>query len=721
MIRDSFINGLSSSYIRQRLLESAELIVEQAHDKARTLDLAQKNSEAYSQNTQATAAAASTSEIIEPYSPESQSSIAALRKGTKQATRKKSCYFCGGPMHASRSLCPARDATCHNCSKTGHFSKVCQSKKDASLSVIFSPTLCAITAACPPNLRHASVPVIVNGITMDALIDSCGSDSFISENAFKRLNVKMNRSDKQVSMALTSMESTAIGSCQLTLLVNNREYQNIKVDILQNLCSDIILGHDFQKQHSKVTFQFEGSQPELIIKPLAKSNVTALDKCNPMSQPKPKPTKPSQPAKSPKMTAKPESAAPPEPAPPSEPASHSNALPAKFADVTPPSLFKSLPKDIKPIATKSRSFNKDDRDFIKTEIQSLLKAGMIQRSDSAWRAQVLVAKDEFNRRRKRLCVDYSQTINLYTNVDAYPLPQIDEMVNRLSKYKFFSTYDLKSAYHQIRLQESQRKYTAFECLGDLYEFVVMPFGVTNGVPCFQRSMDDLVNEEGLKDTFPYLDNVTIGGVDEADLKRNYLGFQEMIKRRNITLNNAKTVQNALSIDILGYRISQNSIKPDPEQLRPLLEFPPPSNAVSFKRGLGMFAYYAKWIARFSDKIRPLAESETFPLTKAAIESFNALKNELGNEVLAPINEDISFVVECDASDVAISASLNQNGRPVAFVSKTLSKIEKWYPAVEKEALAIIESVRKWNHLLSRQPFTLITDQRSVSYMFDNRK
>ena len=378
-----------------------------------------------------------------------------------------------------------------------------------------------------------------------------------------------------------------------------------------------------------------------------------------MSQPKPKPTKPSQPAKSPKMTAKPESAAPPEPAPPSEPASHSNALPAKFADVTPPSLFKSLPKDIKPIATKSRSFNKDDRDFIKTEIQSLLKAGMIQRSDSAWRAQVLVAKDEFNRRRKRLCVDYSQTINLYTNVDAYPLPRIDEMVNRLSKYKFFSTYDLKSAYHQIRLQESQRKYTAFECLGDLYEFVVMPFGVTNGVPCFQRSMDDLVNEEGLKDTFPYLDNVTIGGVDEADLKRNYLGFQEMIKRRNITLNNAKTVQNALSIDILGYRISQNSIKPDPEQLRPLLEFPPPSNAVSFKRGLGMFAYYAKWIARFSDKIRPLAESETFPLTKAAIESFNALKNELGNVVLAPINEDISFVVECDASDVAISASLNQ--------------------------------------------------------------
>ena len=88
--------------------------------------------------------------------------------------------------------------------------------------------------------------------------------------------------------------------------------------------------------------------------------------------------------------------------------------------------------------------------------------------------------------------------------------------------------------------------------------------------------------------------------------------------------------------------------------------------------------------------------------------------------LSPIDEDIPFVVECDASDVAISASLNQNGRPVAFISKTLSATERCYPAVEEEALAIIKAIRKWNHLFSRQPFILITDQKSVSFMFDNR-
>ena len=124
-----------------------------------------------------------------------------------------------------------------------------------------------------------------------------------------------------------------------------------------------------------------------------------------------------------------------------------------------------------------------------------------------------------------------------------------------------------------------------------------------------------------------------------------------------------------------YRISHNCIKPDPERLRPLLEFPPPKNTASLKQALGMFAYYAKWIPQFSNKIRPLAESESFPLTGKALTSFDRLKKKLGEVVLSTIDEDTPFVVECDACEVAISASLNQNDRPVAFMSKTLSKSE----------------------------------------------
>ena len=83
----------------------------------------------------------------------------------------------------------------------------------------------------------------------------------------------------------------------------------------------------------------------------------------------------------------------------------------------------------------------------------------------------------------------------------------------------------------------------------------------------------------------------------------------------------------------------------------------------------MFAYYAIWIPQFSDEVRPLTDTVSFPLDQKALASFNALKDELARVALSPINEDIPFVVECDASDVAISATLNQNGGPVAFLSK----------------------------------------------------
>ena len=98
-----------------------------------------------------------------------------------------------------------------------------------------------------------------------------------------------------------------------------------------------------------------------------------------------------------------------------------------------------------------------------------------------------------------------------------------------------------------------------------------------------------------------------------------------------------------------------------------------------------------------------------------------LKTELARATLRSVDESFPFTVECDASDIAISATLNQGGRPVAFMSRTLQGSERHYPAFEKEATAIIEAVRKWLHLLSRNTFTLVTDQRSVSFMFDSRR
>jgi len=139
----------------------------------------------------------------------------------------------------------------------------------------------------------------------------------------------------------------------------------------------------------------------------------------------------------------------------------------------------------------------------------MLSEGVIRASSSRWHAQVLIVKDETNRHKKRLCIDYSQTINIYMELDAYPLPRIDDMINELSKYRVFSTFDLRSAYHQIKIVETDCKYAAFEASGQLYESIRIPFGVNNGVAAFQRIMSQFVEQENLRDNFPYLDNVTV--------------------------------------------------------------------------------------------------------------------------------------------------------------------------------------------------------------------
>jgi len=109
--------------------------------------------------------------------------------------------------------------------------------------------------------------------------------------------------------------------------------------------------------------------------------------------------------------------------------------------------------------------------------------------------------------------------------------------------------------------------------------------------------------------------------------------------------------------------------------------------------------------------------KAFPLSNDAVIAFKTLKNDLHNASLASIQDGVPFEVETDASDFALAAALSQDGRPVAFMSRTLSACEKRYSAVEKEATAIIEAARKWLHFLKGRHFTIVTDQESVSFMF----
>ena len=223
----------------------------------------------------------------------------------------------------------------------------------------------------------------------------------------------------------------------------------------------------------------------------------------------------------------------------------------------------------------------------------------------------------------------------------------------------------------------------------------------------------------MKGCYPYLDDITIAGVDQAEHDRNLQLFYEAASKADLTLNESKSQHMKSSIAILGYKVGYQSIQPDPDRVKPLMDLPYPKTTRELKRMVGLFAYYARWLSNYSVKVRPLVQA-SLPLDNDARNAIDVLKKDLATATLQPICESIPFTVETDASDFAIAATLNQDGRPVAFHSRSLSKSEQRHSAVEKEAFSIVDALRKWRHLLSGGHFTLVTDQKSVSFMLDKR-
>lgn len=570
---------------------------------------------------------------------------------------KRKCFFCGGKIHY-RKYCPAVESICKSCGKKGHFAKVCKGNKIMNAAALESASERDILAASPACLKKATMVVYIRGFRAEALIDTGSSLSFVNDDFARQYKLKRHICTQTISMASSNHTSQVEGQTFQTIKIGNHTHEDVNLLIVKNLCADLIIGHDVLRMHSSLELTFGGQKEPLKICSVTEASVPAV------------------------------------------------------------SIFPVSLLECKPIAIKSRKQSYEDNAFIKQEIKKLLSQGIIEESRSPWRAQVLITRSINSK--KRLVIDYSQTVNKYTQLDAYPLPNMEEIISRVSKFSFFSAIDLKSAYHQIPILQEEKKYTAFEADGNLYQFCRIPFGVTNGVSSFQRTIDWLIRKENLAGTFAYLDDITICGKSEDEHKLNLDRFLEAAEKYNLTLNKDKCKFCQESINILGYTISNQIIKPDNERLKPLMELPPPHDISSLRRLLGMFAHYSKWIPCFSDRIASLSQAKQFPLNEAILKSFQQLKSDIAKSCIHAVDDKFPFTVETDASEHSIAATLSQDHRPVAFFSRTLNQSERNHSAVEKEAYAIVESLKKWRHFLIGRPFQLITDQKSVSFMFNNK-
>ena len=363
-----------------------------------------------------------------------------------------------------------------------------------------------------------------------------------------------------------------------------------------------------------------------------------------------------------------------------------------------------------------------EHDELQAQIDDLLAQGHIRPSQSPYGAPVLFVPKKDGR--WRMCIDY-RALNKQTIRDRYPLPRIDDLLDRLGKARHFTTLDLASGYHQIAVKEEDIPKTAFRTQRGQFEFVVMPFGVTNAPATFQRMMNALFKEELDAYVLVYLDDILIFSQTLEDHIHHIRQALQKLRDAQLFARLHKCSFFQKKVEYLGFDVSGDGVQPSPEKVRTVVEWPRPQGVKDVRSFLGLASFYRRFIRNFSYKARPLTD-----LTKDGIlwhwddpeeKAFRTLKKSL---VTAPVlrmpDFERPFIVTTDASLVSVGAILEQDfGRglqPVAFESRKLNPAETRYSAYERELLGIVWAIGKWRHYFEGRKFIVQTDHSSLRHL-----
>lgn len=382
-----------------------------------------------------------------------------------------------------------------------------------------------------------------------------------------------------------------------------------------------------------------------------------------------------------------------------------------------------------PIHARSYRYPFIHKDEVKKQIDLMLNQDIIRSSFSPWSAPVWVVpkKTPQNGQQKwRLVIDYRK-LNDITVSDRYPIPNINDILDRIGKAKYFSTLDLASGFHQIEMKSEDTAKTAFTVEGGHYEFVRMPFGLKNAPATFQRVMDNILGDLVGPICLVYLDDIIIFSPSLQEHITHLDQIFTKLTRANFKVQLSKSHFLHKEIEFLGHIITEQGIKPNPNKISAIQNFPCPKNRKAIKSFLGLLGYYRKFIKDFARLTKPMTRQlkgkKPVEINDEFLEAFEFSKTLLSNDpILQYPDLTKNFILTTDASNFALGAVLSQgtlqNDKPVCFASRTLSDTEVNYSTIEKEMLAIIWAVQYFRPYLFGRKFTIVTDHKPLIWLMN---
>lgn len=396
--------------------------------------------------------------------------------------------------------------------------------------------------------------------------------------------------------------------------------------------------------------------------------------------------------------------------------------------------------DDEPVWSKSYPYPMSASSFVNSEVEKLLQKGIISPSRSPYNSPVWVVpkkgQNPDGKPKQRMVIDYRK-LNKKTIFDRYPIPETNMILSNLGNARYFSTIDLESGYHQIRIKESDKEKTAFSINGAKYEFNRMPFGLKNAPSIFQRAIDDVLRAYIGKFAHVYIDDVLVFSKTKEEHAEHLRIILETLYAANMKVSDEKCKFYMQKVEFLGHIISNGRIKVDPKKVETIENYPLPQTLKQLRAFLGLSGYYRKFIRNYASIVKPLTiflQSEDgqvsaklsskvkINLDEKAIEAFNEIKEKLKENIeLFQPNYSKPFELTTDASNFALGGVLSQNNRPIIFISRTLNKTELNYATNEKEALAIVWALQHLrNYIYGIADLTIYTDHQPLTFAISEK-
>ena len=324
----------------------------------------------------------------------------------------------------------------------------------------------------------------------------------------------------------------------------------------------------------------------------------------------------------------------------------------------------------------------------------------------------------------RMCTDYPK-VNSVTKKDSFPLPRIDDCIDKVGNSKYVTKFDLLKGFWQVPLTDRAKEVSAFATPNGLYQYKVMPFGMKNSPATFQRLVNVICGLDGCD---AYIDDVIIYSDSWSDHLQRIRKFFDQLSKAKLPVNLAKTEFCHATVTFLGHLVGQGQVKPLEAKANAISEFPVPKCKRQPMQFLGMAGYYRKFCKNFSGIAEPLTnllkKSTKFKWNDKCQDAFDHLKAILKSApvLLAP-DFDKCFKLAVDASDVGIGAVLLQednNGidHPICYFSKKFNKHQKNYSTIEKECLALILAIQQFKVYLtsSSSRIVVFSDHNPLSFL-----